>query len=865
MSEHMISSVIIVDEKKHPIGIFTEYDALKIVAHNSPIESSLEEVMSPEPFTVSQTTYLHDAYMLLTEKGYRHIIVVNEEGEYIGIVSEGDFLRYMSLEHLSKIDMVEHMMDKTPLIVEQTAKIQEVAQLMSDTHSDYAIVMKNFKPIGIVDERAIAHHFVHTHQNPNALVDELIYSSAYFIPKSVSLHEAAQLLTKHGAHQLVVIDDENSVIGLLKRFDLLKAIHGSYFEFLISTIEKKSRALEKTLLEQKLLLEKSTLLDTVINAIPDLVWVKDIQGKYLTCNQMFERLCGASRLDIIGKDDYSFVSVELADFFRANEQYAIKEDKTVQNEEYLVFQDGSYEGTFETVTTPIKDVKSNVLGVLGISRDISERYTREEELQLRQRELRSAEELAHVGSWTLDYKTNRLRGSDETHRIFGIQDLESVSFEEVINIVHPEDRQMVSEHLFEAKNTGVYEMTNRIIVDGTIKWIASSAKLSKDESGEYVKAHGMLQDVTTQKLYEMELERLANFDTLTGLANRTYLLAHLEKLIHRNRRHKNNAAVLLFDLDHFRNINDSFGHNIGDELLVEVAHRMSECMRQEDFLAHLSGDEFVMVLEKLSHEEDVTKVVQKVIDKLAESFTLSNKIEVRIGVSVGIVLIPQEVVYENELLQYADAALFQAKKEGRNCYRFYSNELTVSVQERIRYQNEIFHALENNEFELYYQPQVHIETDRIIGVEALIRWNHPTKGIVSPTVFIPIAEESGLIAHIGEWTLFEACRQGKIWSQEGHDLHVSVNVSMQQLRHQNLIDVVNRALSESGFSADKLILELTESAMMKHEDELASMLHQLRAKGIGIAIDDFGTGYSSYSYLKRFPIDLTTSQNYNWH
>ena len=164
--------------------------------------------------------------------------------------------------------------------------------------------------------------------------------------------------------------------------------------------------------------------------------------------------------------------------------------------------------------------------------------------------------------------------------------------------------------------------------------------------------------------------------------------------------------------------------------------------------------------------------------------------------------------------------------------------------------------MQNNEFEIYYQPQVHIETNRIIGAEALIRWNHPTKGIVSPLVFIPIAEESGLIAHIGAWTLQEACKQGKIWSDNGYDLHLSVNVSMQQLRHHNLVDVVNDALQESGFAPDKLILELTESAMMKHESELATMLHLLRSKGIGIAIDDFGTGYSSYSYLKRFPIDI---------
>ena len=856
MSQTAISSIVIVDKANHPIGIFTEYDALKVIANHISITTSLSEVMSMKLFTILENTYLHDAYILLTDRGYRHLIVVNEQNEYRGIVSEGDFLRFMSLEHLSKLELVEQVMDRAPLVIEPTFTVSEVAQLMSERHSNYAVIVKNFKPTGIIDERTIAHHFIHASQSNTMVIDDLISDEIHFISKSISLHEAAKLLTKHGIHQLIVIDEEEHVVGLLKRFDVLKAIHGSYFEFLIKTIEKKSEALEKMLVSQKLLLEKSNLLDTVINTIPDLVWVKDIGGKYLTCNHMFERFYNASRSEIIGKDDYNFVTTELADLFRQNDQNAIKNNKLVQNEEYIVFKDGSYEGTFETVKTPVKDEDKNILGVLGIARDISERKIKEKELQQRDNELRSAEELAHVGSWIWDIRSDQLRGSEETHKIFGLESLKSVTFSEMLSIVHPEDREMVNTNVEIANQTGIYNLVHRIIVNGEIKWISSSAKFLQDESGNYIEAQGMIQDITIQKLYELELERLANYDVLTGLANRTYLLAHISKLIYRNKRSQNNSAVLLLDLDHFRDVNDSFGHNIGDELLVQVAKRMEERIRHEDFISHTSGDEFVLVLEKLKHKEDVTKVAQEMIDILAEPYILSNNIEVRIGVSVGIVLISEDMNYENELLQFADAALYKAKKEGRNCYRFYSNELTVSVQERIRYQNEIFYALQNNEFEMYYQPQVHIETNKIIGAEALIRWNHPTKGLVNPSVFIPIAEESGLIAHIGAWTLKEACKQGKKWLDDGYDFHMSVNVSMQQLRHHDLIEVVNETLQESGFAPDKLILELTESAMMKHEDELASMLHTLRAKGIGIAIDDFGTGYSSYSYLKHFPIDI---------
>jgi PAS domain S-box-containing protein len=542
MSTFAISSIVIVDKANHPIGIFTEYDALKIIANNGTITTSLSEVMSIELLAILETVYLHDAYILLTDIGYRHLIVVNEKKEYRGIVSEGDFLRFMSLEHLSKLEIVEQVMDKAPVVIEPTFTLQKVAQLMSERHSDYAIVVKNFKPIGIVDERTIAHHFIHAPQSYTMIVDELISDEIHFISKSISLQEAAILITKHGVHQLIVIDEQERVVGLLKRFDVLKAIHGSYFEFLIKTIEKKSKVLEKLLVSQKLLLEKSNLLDTVINTIPDLIWVKDVEGKYLTCNHMFERFYNTSRLEIVGKDDYDFVSTELADFFRINDQNAIKNNKPVQNEEYLIFNDGSYEGTFETLKTPVKDSDGKILGVLGIARDISERKIREQELQQRDNELRSAQELAHVGSWIWDFKSDKLRGSEETHKIFGIESLESVTFSEMLDVIHPEDREMVNANVEIANQTGIYNLVHRIIVDGEIKWISSSAKYIRDESGEYVEARGMLQDITTQKLYELELERLANYDLLTGLANRTYLLAHLQKLIYRNKRSKNNAA-----------------------------------------------------------------------------------------------------------------------------------------------------------------------------------------------------------------------------------------------------------------------------------------------------------------------------------
>jgi diguanylate cyclase (GGDEF)-like protein/PAS domain S-box-containing protein len=856
MSSDEISSVVVVDENKKPIGIFTEYDALKMVAENITLDTKIKTVMTANVLTISHNKYLHDAYVFLVDSGHRHLIVVDDEQKYIGIVSEGDFLRYISLDHLSKIEIVEETMEKTPLVVERSKTVQEVARQMSSQHFDYAIITKDSEPLGIVDERTITSYVVNHQEKHNIPIQELISEKVYFIDKNAYLQEAAKTLTQHGVRQLIVVNEDKSIVGLLRRYDVLKAINGSYFEFLVETIEKKSAILEQLMNQRKLLSEKTDILDSVINSIPDLVWVKDIEGKYITCNKSFERFFNARREEIIGKNDFDFISKEMAEFFRENDKKAIEADEPRHNEEYLVFGDGSYEGLFDTIKTPIEDSGRKVFGVLGIARDITERKQREEKLQQIDAELQAAEELAHVGSWAWEIEKDQFHGSKESHRVFGIVEKEIISFSEMLEIIHPDDRALMEEKLFHATQTGEFNNLFRIIVEGEEKWISSSAKFIQDESGKYIKAQGMLQDVTVQKLHEMELEKLVNYDTLTGLANRTYLLAHLKKLIQRNKRNQNNAAILLFDLDHFRDINDSFGHNIGDELLIDVSKRISERIRQEDLVCRMSADEFVLVLERLQNKEDVAQVAQEMIDMLSEPFHLSNNIEVRVGVSIGIVLIAENNEFESELLQFADTALFQAKTEGRNCYRFYTDELTASIQERIRYQNEIFHALQNGEFELYYQPQVRIDSNRIIGVEALIRWNHPQKGLINPAIFIPIAEESSLIAQIGAWTLQEACRQGKIWQDQGHELHMSVNVSMNQLQYHDLIKIVDDALIQSAFSADNLVLELTESAMMKREEKLLTILHSLRSKGVSIAIDDFGTGYSSYSYLKKFPVDI---------
>jgi predicted signal transduction protein with EAL and GGDEF domain len=279
-------------------------------------------------------------------------------------------------------------------------------------------------------------------------------------------------------------------------------------------------------------------------------------------------------------------------------------------------------------------------------------------------------------------------------------------------------------------------------------------------------------------------------------------------------------------------------------------------MREGDLIARLGGDEFVVVLDNLVHTEDAGRIAQEMIAALGAEYDLGDGIKVHVGSSVGIVIAPNHSKDAQELLQFADAALYRAKDEGRGIYRYYTDELTEAARKRVACETQLRRAVENEEFEVYYQPQVHIATGRIVGAEALVRWNDPLRGIISPVMFIPLAEETGLIGQIGEWVLNETCRQGKIWLDAGHRLTLAVNVSAHQMRHQDIPAMVDNALKKSGYKAEHLELELTESALMDREEELVKVLHILRARGIRLAIDDFGTGYSSLSYLKRFPIDV---------
>jgi diguanylate cyclase (GGDEF)-like protein len=361
-------------------------------------------------------------------------------------------------------------------------------------------------------------------------------------------------------------------------------------------------------------------------------------------------------------------------------------------------------------------------------------------------------------------------------------------------------------------------------------------------------------DITERKQAESRLEQLATRDVLTGLPNRVWLNQHLKTILG-EAGNTSSTTVLFIDLNRFKEVNDSLGHAAGDSLLQQVSHRLESCMRPGDVVARLGGDEFV-VAANCAGRDAAGAIAQRLLAALTLPFSV-HELEIHVGASIGISLADQDSPTPELLFQNADTAMYRAKAAGDSAYQFFEPEMSQEVKRKLQLEVAIRRALDLGQFELYYQPRVDLRTMRVHGMEALLRWNHPEFGQISPLQFIPIAEERGHIVAIGRWVLREACLQARRFrDRHGLMLHVSVNVSARQLQSGDLVADVEQALQESGLPPDALELELTESALIEDTEQSAMILQRLKQLGITLSLDDFGTGYSSLSYLKRFPVDV---------
>ncbi len=385
--------------------------------------------------------------------------------------------------------------------------------------------------------------------------------------------------------------------------------------------------------------------------------------------------------------------------------------------------------------------------------------------------------------------------------------------------------------------------------------VKHSVSTMRDATGRVKAIVAIFQDVTEQKLFEQRLHQLAHYDVLTNLPNRRTFAERIQHEIDLAVRRNTMLAVVFIDIDHFKTINDSLGHATGDLVLQAVANRLRTCLRIGDTVARIGGDEFVVLLEGNSKRETFERVANKLAESLTESVTIDGR-EMYVAASMGISVFPQDGTDSETLLRNADTAMYRAKTAGRNCWRFFDESMAAHASRRLELETALRRAAERSELVLYYQPQRSLHSDRIVAVEALLRWQRPERGMISPMEFIPLAEDSGLIVPIGEWVLFTACTQAAAWWREYKvELRVAVNVAAKQIHHKGFVEQVRDTLAITGLPAEFLELEITESSIIENVEESVNKLHQLKQLGVSVAIDDFGTGYSSLSYLKQLPVD----------
>ncbi len=463
---------------------------------------------------------------------------------------------------------------------------------------------------------------------------------------------------------------------------------------------------------------------------------------------------------------------------------------------------------------------------------------------------------AAVGMAHLSADGHLLRVNIKLQQVIGYSDKELLLMT-LKDITHPDDiagdlelqRRVMSGEIkdYVREKRYIHKNGHYIWVNVTI-----SSMLSGRGNFRFI---AMVEDISKRKAVEKEMLHLASHDVLTDLPNRILLQDRLSQAIIRAQRARKYVAVLFVDLDRFKNINDSLGHDVGDQVIREAANRLSTALRMEDTVARHGGDEFVIVLSDITRQSDVLTVVQKIIDAISVPMMLQGH-ELYLSSSIGISMYPRDGHNSVTLMKNADTAMFQAKKTGAGGYKFYVDEMNKRTLDRLKMEGALRHALERKEFRLYYQPQVDIDSGRIIGFEALLRWQPPDKPLVSPNEFIPVAEETGLIVSIGEWVLETACRQTKMWIDAGLGKHlrIAVNLSARQFRQHDLVEVIRHILHKTGCNPRHLELEITESVVMDKPEMAADILRQLNEMGLRLAIDDFGTGYSSLAYLKRFPI-----------
>ncbi|MGE5505395.1 MAG: EAL domain-containing protein [Actinomycetota bacterium] len=746
---------------------------------------------------------------------------------------------------------IDRIVKKSLLTCPPTTRIAEAARLMAEARHSSIVVMDGAKPVGIWTERdALAFDFSDA-QAFDQPISSVMSSPIKTLAHDTTIGDAGMRFKLEGVRHFVVVDDAGEPMGIISQSDVILRHGVEHFLVLRAVRAAVSRPMVR--------LKSETSLAEAVKRMradrADAAVVLDDDGR-LGPGIITER--DVVRLVAMGNPPASVGAIASRPLITITHDDSLLAARNLLEEHHIRH-------------IGVIDAEGELIGLLSFSdilATLQYEYVHRLDEALRERDealLRSRKDL-HLARRIIESSLDGIMivgakgGIEFVNPAF--TQLTGYTPEEILGrqpSVLKSGRHDAAfyQAMYQSLETNGFwqgEIWNRR-KNGEIfpEWLTINVII--DDHGHVTQYAAIFTDITERKKTEERIKNLAYFDVLTGLPNRRLLTDRLQVAIANAHRHNHQLAIMFLDLDLFKRINDTLGHGIGDQVLVETGKRLTQCVREGDTVARLGGDEFTILLPELEHVEDAAKLAERVIAQVKQPFMVDDH-ELYVTTSIGIAVYPEDGTSVETLIKNADTAMYRAKDLGRNSFQLYTPAMNARSFERLAMESSLRHAVSRGEFLLAYQVKVDITDGRMSGVEALVRWHHPEMGLVPPMDFIPLAENMGLISDIGEWVLRTACAQCRSWHDMGlPPVRIAVNVSALQFRETDVPAVVARALADSGLPPQYLELELTETVLMQRVEEVSQVLRQLRAMGVRISIDDFGTGYSSLNYLKRMPID----------
>lgn len=750
-----------------------------------------------------------------------------------------------------KESSLDNVVERRVVTCSQHHTLREATRMMHQRHCSSIIITDNNKPIGIWTEADALKVNIHQLAVFDCEIAQFMSQDIYTISTSMSLNDATMELKRHNVRHLVVVDKQQSLVGVLSQSDIV--IHQDATLFLsmtqVQTILPERRQLEFDI--------SGTLVDAIEHMGKHQCDALVIADKGTPVGLLTER--DVVRLMALNQLQMSLVDAMSKPLITVPKGMSLLSIRSFMEKRHIRH-------------LGVDDDDGTLIGIISFS-DILNRIEQSYVSRLRnalassEASLKEKEFNLHMAHALIEASDDGIMVADENAIIQSVNPAFSMltGYTEEEAIGQPASMISSGQHAPEfyrqmwqtihQQGRWQGEIWNRR-KNGEVypEWLTITR--IKEPVKKTVMYAGIFNDITEQKNSETMIEHLAYYDPLTKLPNRQLFYDRLDAALVQANAHHTQLAVLFVDLDHFKRINDSLGHSVGDKVLCEVADLFTECLSDIDTIARIGGDELVVLLNDVDDQADVYRAAQRIVDSLKPPLNIDGR-ELMMTTSIGCAIYPQDGENREELLKHADSAMFRAKAEGRNRFCLFSAKMNAQSQQQIALEARLRHALNNNEFSLVYQPKVNAKTYAIESVEALIRWHDPVFGNVSPSIFIPLAEELGLIKDIGHWVLLEAMKQGRRWQVEhGLSLRVSVNVSAKQLETEKLISEITQGIAETSFDPKLLDIEVTETSALNGIDTMITCLTAIRELGGSVSMDDFGTGYSSLSMLTKMPLDF---------